>query len=130
MEVRASQTVARRAALLFVDAALSPDGCSLGGMAWGPDWCFFFHLKVGKHSCRLTPWTAGHIINEAEALAALIWIQTLRYHLQGLDIFLFVGSKAAEGILLKGCSRSAQLTVIASLVLENSAPRKRVSVDR
>ena len=115
MEVRASQTVARRAALLFVDAALGPDGCRLGGMAWGPGWCFFFHLKVGKHSCRLIPWKAGHIINEAEALAALIWIQTLTDHLQGLDIFLFVDSKAGEGILLKGYSRSAQLTVIASL---------------
>ena len=75
----------------------------------------FFHLKVCKHSCRLIPWEAGHIINEAEALAALIWIQTLRNHLQGLDIFLFVDSKASEGILLKGYSSSAQLTVIASL---------------
>ena len=60
MEVRASQAVTRRAALQFVDATLCPDGCRLGEMAWGPGWCFFFHLKVCKHSRRLIPGGAHH----------------------------------------------------------------------
>ena len=83
--------------------------------AWGPGWCFFFHLPIKKGSCPLIPWAAGHIINEAEALAALVWVQALGDRLRGLDVLLFVDSKAAEGILLKGYSKSPQLAVIASL---------------
>ena len=61
MEVFASQAVARNSAVLFVDAALTPEGCQLGGIAWGPGWCFFFHLPIKKGSCPLIPWAAGHI---------------------------------------------------------------------
>ena len=55
------------------------------------------------------------MINEAEALAALVWVQALGDRLRGLDVLLFVDSIAAEGILLKGYSKSPQLAVIASL---------------
>ena len=46
---------------------------------------------------------------------ALVWVQALGDRLRGLDVLLFVDSKAAEGILLKGYSKSPQLAVIASL---------------
>ena len=40
MEVHVSYNLVRRAALLFVYAMLSNEGCQIRGVAWGPGWCF------------------------------------------------------------------------------------------
>ena len=45
IKLHVSHSLVRRAALLFVDAALSNKGLS--------DWCFYFHLGISKNSTRL-----------------------------------------------------------------------------
>ena len=61
------------------------------------------------------------MINEAEALAALVWLETFRACLQGADLVLFLESEAAEGSLLKGYSSSRSLTAIAGALWALSA---------
>jgi hypothetical protein len=115
IKVHASGTLARSSALVFVDAALEGEGCRLAGLAWGPGWCVWFSLLVLPGQTRLIPWRNGHIINEAEALSAVVFLESLSSRLSALDVFLFIDSSAAEGVLLKAYSKSPELTVIAGL---------------
>ena len=52
-------------------------------------------------------------INECESLAALLGVSTLGSFLQDADVMHFVDSTAAEGILIKGYSRSRTLAAIS-----------------
>ena len=115
MEIHVPGAVSRPAALLFVDAARVGDDCRLGGVAWGPGWCHWCSTLIPQGSSALIPWHAGNYINEAEALAAMVWIETLAEKLRGVDVMLFVDNAAAEGILLSGYSRSKHLTILAAL---------------
>ena len=75
----------------------------------------YFSLAVCQAGTRSSPWQAGHNVNEAEALAAVVALQTLGRRVEGLDLFFFIDNKAADGVLLKGYSRSCFLKILAAL---------------
>ena len=115
-----ADTVARHAVLAFVDAsrrdmATGEQAYRLGGVIWGPGLAECFSLDVPVTATALLPQEAGNAINEAEALAGLVAIRHLSGRVQDLDILLFIDSQAAEGVLIKGYSRSPELTAIAAL---------------
>ncbi|CAE7514877.1 unnamed protein product [Symbiodinium sp. CCMP2592] len=99
MSVHVPGTVARRAALIFVDAAGKGNGYRLGGVAWGAGWFCFFSQAMGPEDSNLLPWLSGHCVNEAEALAAVVALLTWSHRLENVDIFLFIDNVAAEGVL-------------------------------
>ena len=101
MPVHVPGTVARRAALIFVDAAGKGNSYRLGGVAWGAGWFCFFFQAIGPEDSNLLPWLSGHCINEAEALAAVVALLTWSHRLENVDIFLFIDNVAAEGVLVK-----------------------------
>ena len=115
MPVHVPGTVARRAALIFVDAAGKGNSYRLGGVAWGAGWFCFFFQAIGPEDSNLLPWLSGHCINEAEALAAVVALLTWSHRLENVDIFLFIDNVAAEGVLVKAYSSSPHLTVLAGL---------------
>ena len=49
------------------------------------------------------------MINEAEAQAANIWVNTFGPLVAGSDVLLFIDNTAAEGTLLRGYSASQHL---------------------
>jgi hypothetical protein len=115
MPVYVPGTLSRRRTLLFVDAATDGRGYRLAGVAWGPGWCHWFSVRILPGETRLLPWQASHLINEAEALAALVALLALGPLLQDTDIMLWIDSQAAEGVLVKAYSKSPYLTIIAAL---------------
>lgn len=115
MPVHVPGTMARRAALIFVDAAGKGHRYRLGGVAWGAGWFCFFSQAIGPEDSNLLPWLSGHCINEAEALAAVVALLTWSNRLENVDVFLFKHNVAAEGVLVKAYSSSPHLTVLAGL---------------
>ena len=114
-----SDEVSRPAFLAFVDASRRdlPDGSQayrLGGVLWGPGLARCFTLDVPVVATCLLPQHAGNAINEAEALAALVAVRHLESSAADSDLFVFIDSMAAEGVLIKGYSSSEQLTAITA----------------
>ena len=105
----------RGSALAFVDAARTPHGYMLGGIAWGLGWCRWFSVELAEGSTPLIPWGAGNAINEAESLAATVIMEALESFVSNTDVLLFIDNAAAEGTLLKSYSSSKHLTVLAAL---------------
>ena len=110
--------VHRRSFLIFVDAARrqgppDEDVYRLGGVIWGPQTAACFTLDVPLRSCAWLPTHAGNAINEAEALAAVVAVIALQSRGAEADWILFIDNEAAEGVLLKGYSKSPQLTALA-----------------
>ena len=115
MPVHVPGTLARRAALIFVDAAGRANSYRLGGVAWGAGWFCFFSQEIRPEDSNLLPWLSGHCINEAEALAAVVALLTWSDRLENVDVFIFIDNVAAEGVLVKAYSSSPHLTVLAGL---------------
>ena len=94
----------------FVDAAWK-ERATLGGLLLASDGGAFFEQVCGDKEEWLPARTSN--INEAEAQAANVWMSTFGPAIRGGDVLLFIDSKAAEGVVIKGYSSSPSLAAIA-----------------
>lgn len=89
--------IGRPSAVAYVDASRTPYGYTLGGIAWGQDWCRWYSLEVAEGSTPLIPWSAGNTINEAESLAASVIIEALASLVGQTDVLLFIDNEVGPG---------------------------------
>jgi hypothetical protein len=110
--------VARRFAILFSDAR--------GRGEWGSEKLAAIlimavggaYTAIDASSVSIRDWLQ-HVqseqrINEWESIAALLALATFSSILEGVDVLHFVDSQAAQGILIKGYSKSATLSAVTS----------------
>ena len=126
-----SSDAGRETVVGCVDASSAGHSACLGGVLITDVGGAFFVAEVGERLRRWLPEGSSSVINEAEALAALVWLQTFGRHLQGTDVLLFLDSEAAEGSLLSGYSKNRNLTAISGAFWTLSASRQiRVWIGR
>jgi len=105
----------------FVDASSARGKTILGGALITEDGgAFFVHDACGQDLDWL-PSAASNVINEAESLAASVWVSTFGPGIRGQDVLLFIDSAAAEGSLLRAYSSSRHLTALAGCFWTTSA---------
>ena len=117
-----SSVIRRRTLIGFVDARgrstpSTPEDWGkeyLGGVIFSEAGGAYFMLPVTPVVESQWMTDRDSRINEAEALAALVFVTTFTHILQDCDVLLFVDSSASEGVLIKNYSSSPCMCMISA----------------
>lgn len=112
--------VARRFAIIFSDARGNDHS------SWGSEHLAAIlitagggaYVTIAANDPIIAEWlqyvTSEQRINECESIAALLGLASFSHHIEGCDVLHFVDSTAAQGVLIKGYSKSQTLCAVTS----------------